>query len=145
MVVDTFEVVRMITTLRPFYRTYRAVYGMTGEVGRTNSKGELYGDRLKSVLATKCHLNNLLCAMPYLDAKTAKSICISVVQILGLNTHVFLSKLANRGMHTFQEVCSFQFPVASNSVKDHLKEIFVGLSLIEVKNKRNCFHNLYLY
>lgn len=29
--------------------------GMTCEVARVASKGKLYGDRLKSVLATKCH------------------------------------------------------------------------------------------
>lgn len=119
--------------------------GMTGEVARMASKGKLYGDRLKSVLATKCHLNNLLSTISYLDANTAKSISVPVVQIMGLNTHVFVLKLANRGIYTLQEVCSFRFPVASNSLKDNLKEIVDGLSLIEVKNKQKRFHNLYLY
>ncbi|KAI8094894.1 uncharacterized protein B0P05DRAFT_166991 [Gilbertella persicaria] len=104
---------------------------MTGEVARMASKGKLYGDRLKSVLATKCHLNNLLSTISCLDANTAKSISVPVVQIMGLNAHVFVLKLVNRGIYTLQEVCSFRFPVATNSLKDNLKEIVDGLSLIE--------------
>lgn len=59
--------------------------------------------------------------------------------------HWFFVDVANRGIYTLQEVCSFRFPVASNSLKDNLKETVGRLSLIEVKNKRKRFHNLYLY
>ncbi|KAI8060617.1 uncharacterized protein B0P05DRAFT_458045, partial [Gilbertella persicaria] len=73
-----------------------------GEVARMAFKGKLYGDRLKSVFATKCHVNNLLSTVSYLDANTAKSISVPVVQIMGFSAHVFVLKLADRGIYTLQ-------------------------------------------
>lgn len=71
---------------------------MTGEAARVASKGKLYGDRLKSALAAKCHLNNLMSMIAFFDDITTKSISVPVVQIMRLNTHVFILKLASRGI-----------------------------------------------
>ncbi|KAI9251309.1 hypothetical protein EDC94DRAFT_622042 [Helicostylum pulchrum] len=42
-----------------------AVDGATGEIARKATKTKLYADRLKSVLATKCHLNTFLKSLRY--------------------------------------------------------------------------------
>lgn len=44
-----------------------AVDGATGEIARKATKTKLYADRLKSVLATKCHLNTFLKSLRYIS------------------------------------------------------------------------------
>lgn len=98
-------------------------------------KKKLYGDRLKSVLATKCHINNFLATMPFLCAAIVKKIIFPIIQIMGLNVHVLSLRLGNNGIYILQEVASFRFPTTALKIKDNMKEMIDGLALIEVKKK----------
>ncbi|KAI8642310.1 hypothetical protein BD408DRAFT_432420 [Parasitella parasitica] len=107
------------------------VDGMNGEVAKQATKAKLYGDRLKSVLATKCHINNFLATIPYLDVASVKKILFPVIQIMGLNVHVLILRLGNKSIYVLQEIATFRFPTTTVKIKDNLKEMIDGLALIE--------------
>ncbi|KAI8883385.1 hypothetical protein K501DRAFT_285400 [Backusella circina FSU 941] len=107
------------------------VDGMNGEVAKQATKAKLYGDRLKSVLATKCHINNFLATIPYLDVASVKKILFPILQIMGLNVHVLVLRLGNKGIYVLQEMATFRFPTTTVKIKDNLKEMIDGLALIE--------------
>lgn len=57
--------------------------GGTGEVARKATAAKLYSDRLKSVKATKCHLNEFLSSSTYLKESTVAEVRFPIVQIMG--------------------------------------------------------------
>lgn len=67
--------------------------GGTGEVAKMAIQSKLFSDKLKSVLATKCHLNDFLNSARYLDVANVKEIKFPTVQIMGLDAHLCVMRL----------------------------------------------------
>lgn len=59
------------------------VDGMTAEVAKKATKRKLYGDKLKSILASKCHINNFLQTVSYITADEIKKLKFPIMQIMG--------------------------------------------------------------
>jgi hypothetical protein len=62
-----------------------SVEAVTGEFASTEAtnKVKLYGDKLKSVLASKYHLNSLLKKLIYLPQSQASNVHMPILQIMG--------------------------------------------------------------
>lgn len=67
--------------------------GLTGEVTKRATKKKLYDGKLKSVLATKCHLSNFLKSVPFIFSTSIKKVDVPSIQIMGLDVHVYLLKM----------------------------------------------------
>lgn len=111
------------------------VDGITAEVAKQATKAKLYSDRVKSVLAAKCHINNFLATIPYLDVASVKKIRFPIIRIMGFNAHVPILRLGNKGIYVLLKTATFCFPTTTVEVKDNPKEMIDGLALIEVKTK----------
>ncbi len=57
------------------------VDGLTAEVVKEVAKHKLYDDKLKSILASKCHINNFLQTVPYITAEDIKKEIGSALQL----------------------------------------------------------------
>ncbi|KAG1138652.1 hypothetical protein G6F37_011152 [Rhizopus arrhizus] len=115
------------------------VDGTTAEIAKKAAPKKLFMDKLKSVLGTKCHMNNFLLSIPFIPAKEIKNVVLPIVQIMGFDVRVYTLQLANRGVYILQDLTSFSFPTNYNSLKHGLSKIINGLScieslLIELKN-----------
>ncbi|GAA5803636.1 hypothetical protein HPULCUR_009119 [Helicostylum pulchrum] len=110
------------------------VDGTTAEVAKKATPKKLFTDKLKSVLGTKCHLNNFLQTIPFIPAKEIKNVVFPIVQIMGFNVHVYTLRLANRGVYILQDETSFSFPTSYTSLKLGLEKVIDGLSGIEVSS-----------
>ncbi|KAI7847743.1 hypothetical protein BDC45DRAFT_525199 [Circinella umbellata] len=84
--------------------------GGTGEVARKATPSKLFSDRLKSVLATKCHLNSFLKEATYLKESDITEVRFPIVQMMGLDAHLCVLKLNGRKSYVLEEVCAFPFP-----------------------------------
>lgn len=72
------------------------VDGATAEAAKKATPKKLFMDKLKTVLGTKCHLNNFLGTIPFIPAKDIKSVVLPVIQIMGFDVQVYTLRLANR-------------------------------------------------
>lgn len=111
------------------------VDGMTAEAAKTATKHKLYGDKLKSILASKCHINNFLQTVPYITAEEIKKLKFPIMQIMGMNVHVYVLRLPYRGIYVVDNEFSFSFPCNTKSLRENIEKIIDGLSLVEVSIK----------
>lgn len=108
--------------------------GGTGEVARTATPRKLFSDRLKSVLATKCHLNHFLESATYLDEAIVTQIKFPVVQMMGLDAHLCTLRSDGKKSYVLEEVCAFPFPVSLSGIRSGgVENLINGLSKIEVR------------
>lgn len=108
------------------------VDGLTAEVAKTATKSKLYHDKLKLILATKCHINNFLASVPYIKADQIKKLKFPIIQIMGMNLHVYTLRLAYRGTYVLEDLCDFSFPTGFISLREEVEKMIDGLSMIEV-------------
>ncbi|GAA5805709.1 hypothetical protein HPULCUR_011233 [Helicostylum pulchrum] len=85
------------------------VDGMTAEVAKAATKRKIYGDKLKSILASKCHINNYLNTVPYITAEDIKRLKFPIMQIMGI----------------------FSSPCNMRSLRNDVEKLIDGLSLEE--------------
>ncbi|KAI9481586.1 MAG: hypothetical protein EXX96DRAFT_448840, partial [Benjaminiella poitrasii] len=71
-------------------------------ISTINSK--LYNDKLKLLLVSKCHLNSLLMAMPFIPKAKIKLISFPLIQIMGLSCHVHTLSLIDKRVYLLQKV-----------------------------------------
>lgn len=109
------------------------VDGTTAEVAKKVTPNKLFMDKLKSVLGTKCHMNNFLGTIPFIPAREIKNVVFPIVQIMGFDVRVYTLQLANRGLYILQDHAFFSFPINYGSLKLGLTKIINGLSCIEVR------------
>lgn len=66
-----------------------SVEAVTGEFtsDKATTEGKLYGDKLKSVLASKCHLNAIIEKLEFLPASKVSSIRLPILQAVLLGDH----------------------------------------------------------
>ncbi|KAI7888557.1 uncharacterized protein EV154DRAFT_604744 [Mucor mucedo] len=114
------------------------VDGTTAEVAKkaqpfyfNTSPKKLFMDKLKSVLGTKCHVNNFLSSVPFIPAKDIKNVVFPIVQIMGFDVHIYSLQLVNRSLYVLQDLDSFSFPTNYTSLKHGLAKVINGLSCIE--------------
>ncbi|KAI7888555.1 uncharacterized protein EV154DRAFT_553773 [Mucor mucedo] len=107
------------------------VDGRTAEVAKKASPKKLFMDKLKSVLGTKCHVNNFLSSVPFIPAKDIKNVVFPIVQIMGFDVHIYSLQLVNRGLYLLQDLDSFSCPTNYTSLKHGLAKVINGLSCIE--------------
>lgn len=83
----------------------------TGEIAscKTTIRSKLYGDKLQSVLASKCHFNHLISKLRSIRPHKLKTIYIPIVQIMGLSCTVHALSLADKQLYFVQNVLAFEF------------------------------------
>lgn len=111
------------------------VDGMTAEVAKTATKHKLYGDKLKSILASKYHINNFLKTVPYITVEGIKKLRFPIMQIMGMNIHVNVLRLPCRGIYVVDNEFSFSFSCSMRSIRENIEKLIDGLSLVEVSIK----------
>jgi hypothetical protein len=118
--------------------------GITGELAKKKSttKSKLYKDKLKSVLAVKCHLNKLIASLPYLPVSRIKNIYIPIVQIMGLDCHIFCLSLVDKNVYILQDIYNFKYPRTLREIKAKgIEKVLAGLSLLDVSyNMHQPYH-----
>lgn len=107
------------------------VDGLNGEVAKKATKKKLYDDKLKSILASKCHLNNFLNSVPFITINDIRKVYFPIIQIMGFNIHIYILKLVNRKMYVVEDVFSFTFPISIINIRSEIENIINGLSLVE--------------
>ncbi|CAO3652529.1 unnamed protein product [Mucor hiemalis] len=81
--------------------------GGTGEVAKKATTAKLYSDRLKSVMATKCHLNEFLTSATYLKESIVTEVRFPVVQIMGLDAHLCTMRLKAKNLTSSRKFVRF--------------------------------------
>ncbi|KAI7852097.1 hypothetical protein BDC45DRAFT_514304 [Circinella umbellata] len=77
---------------------------------RTTSS-KLYNDKLKSVLASKCHLNTLLNKLDNLNFITLQGVYIPIVQILGLSVAIHTLSIIDKNFTSYKKLQNSRFLV----------------------------------
>ncbi|KAI9247575.1 hypothetical protein EDC94DRAFT_528830, partial [Helicostylum pulchrum] len=92
---------------------------------------KLYDDKLKSILASKCHFNNFLNSIPFVSANDIRKVFLPIIQIMGFDVHIYILKLVNRKLYIIEDVFSFSFPTVAKDIRSGIEKIINGLSLVE--------------
>lgn len=107
--------------------------GATGEVARKATKRKFYNDRLKSVLASKCHLNAFLESLLHISEEDIVNAVFPLVQIMGLEARISSLRLAGKKLYVVEDLYYFNFPRTLGQIKaGDLESLINGLALIEV-------------
>ena len=111
------------------------VESATGEFASTSntSTTKLYKDKLKSVLASKVHLNSILKSMKLIPPSAINSITVPIVQIMGTSCYIYALSLVDKEVYCVQDVCSFCFPRTLKELKQQeFEKMVCCLSKLEV-------------
>ncbi|CAO3588499.1 unnamed protein product [Absidia cylindrospora] len=94
---------------------------VTGDAAsrRGTTTGKLYGDRLKSVLATKCHLNRLIKYLQYIPLNKLKSIFVPIVQVMGMNCSVLAMSIIDKNVYAVQTISDMTYPRTLSEIRDN--------------------------
>lgn len=84
--------------------------GCTGELARKATIKKIYKDKLKSTVATICHLNALVQDMSFARASDVRLIKMPILQIAGFAGKLSVLSLNRRKEYHLEEVSSFCFP-----------------------------------
>ena len=94
---------------------------------------KLYKDKLKSILVSKAHLNNIIKNMKNATSAAIKSIKIPVVQIMGATCYVYSLSLVDKKVYCVQDVCSFVYPRSYLGIENgSLNDMLNGMAKIKV-------------
>ncbi|KAG2220979.1 hypothetical protein INT45_006512, partial [Circinella minor] len=72
---------------------------------------------LKSVLATKCHLNSFLKEATYLKESDITQVKFPIVQMMGLDAYLCVLKSNGRKSYVIEEACAFPFPSSLRRIR----------------------------
>jgi hypothetical protein len=88
---------------------------------------------MKSVIATKCHLNKLLTKMPFLPPRQTKSLYMPIIQIMGLDCSIYAMCLVDKQLYAIQKVAQLKYPRTVRELRQGgLKKLVLGLECISV-------------
>ncbi|KAG2217945.1 hypothetical protein INT45_008561 [Circinella minor] len=119
---------------------------VTGEFGSYNAvtTTKLYKDKLKSVFASKVHLNHIIQQMKYLPVNHIQTIQIPIIQILGMSCYIYSVSIVDKKVYCVQDVCNFVYPRTLPELADKGFEKMVSC-IYKVKemidNIRDCQQN----
>ncbi|KAI8058782.1 hypothetical protein BDF21DRAFT_429993 [Thamnidium elegans] len=98
----------------------------------TTINSKLYNDKLKLALVSKCHLNSLLMAMPFIPKTKIKLIRLPLIQIMGLSCHIYALSLIDKGVYLLQRICSVTYPFTHIHLQTGgLQKIVQAFSVVE--------------
>lgn len=89
----------------------------TGEVAKKATVKKIYKDKLKSTIASKCHLNAFLKQLPFLRAQDVPRIKITIIQIAGFNGKLSVLSLPKKKEYKLEEISSFCFPKSLKQIE----------------------------
>lgn len=105
---------------------------------KATNKKKHYSDKLKAVMATKCHLNHRLSTITYLPLPKIKSARIPIIQVMGLDCHIYCLSLVDKNVYVLQDIFSMTYPKTLNQIKaGALKKINDEMSLIRVSTVKH--------
>lgn len=107
------------------------VDGLTAEVAKKAFKSKLYDDKLKSILATKCHVNNFLKNALFITTADIKKLRSSIIEIMGMGIHVYILRIPCRGLYVVNDECHFSFPTSEKLLRSELEKMVDCLSHVE--------------
>ncbi|KAI9252222.1 hypothetical protein EDC94DRAFT_526061, partial [Helicostylum pulchrum] len=109
------------------------VEALTGEFAstRTTTEGKIYNDKLKSVLASKCHLNALLGTLIFLPENQVKNICISIIQIMGQNLSLYALSLVEKEVYTVQNIMNVEYTRTIKKLRGGVDKIITLFSHVD--------------
>lgn len=105
---------------------------------KATNKKKHYSDKLKAVLASKCHLDHLLSIIKYLPSHKIKSVHMPIIQVMVLNCHIYSLSLVDKNVYVLQDIYSITYPKTLNAIKTGgLKKLVDGMSLIMVSKVKH--------
>ncbi len=105
----------------------------TGEFARQARPTKLFGDKLKSIIATKAMLNSI--ATKYkLNTEEIMKLKFPIIQVMGLEATISVFSLVAPKLYILQDIYAMNFPASCKDLRnDGIKKIYHGLLMIEVK------------
>lgn len=106
-----------------------------GEFARskTSTLCKYYDDKAKSVLAGKAHINKFITSAKRLPARLIPTIQYPIIQVMGLNCHVFSLSLVDKNVYILQKIKSLSYPRTFQELRSGgIKKLIDGLNIIKV-------------
>ncbi|CAO3699365.1 unnamed protein product [Rhizopus stolonifer] len=96
------------------------VEAATGEFAsdKATTEGKLYRDKLKSVLASKCHLNALLEKLSFLPVSQVSNIRLPILQVMGQSISLYVISSIDKQVYAVQNVIDAEYPRNVKMVRD---------------------------
>ncbi|KAI9024299.1 hypothetical protein CLU79DRAFT_844944 [Phycomyces nitens] len=119
------------------------VDGCTGEMAKKAAVKKIYKDKLKSVIASKCHLNTFLKEVPYIHAQDVPLIKIPIIQVAGFSGKLSVLSLPKKKEYKLDDV-SFCFPKSLQQIRTgYLENLIDFLSTIDdlLGDLRKIYHD----
>lgn len=92
-----------------------------------------YADKAKSALVGKAHLNHLIATTTYLPAHLIPTIQYPIIQIMGLNCHVFSLSLIDENLYVLQKIRTMSYPKTFFELREgKLRLLIEGSHVIRV-------------
>ncbi|KAG1047608.1 hypothetical protein G6F46_004570 [Rhizopus delemar] len=103
----------------------------TGEFARQPTPRKLYKDRLKSTIAAKATINDIL-KNSSLTIDDLHSLKIPIIQVMGFECEVFVVALVEPKLYTIEKVHVMNFPVTNKNLRNNgIEAIIQGLAFVE--------------
>ncbi|KAG0169770.1 hypothetical protein DFQ28_002914, partial [Apophysomyces sp. BC1034] len=110
--------------------TMDAITGEAAKQAAITSK-KLLNDKLKSSLATKAHLNLFVRSLKHLPDMHIGQVTIPIVQIMGLDFHLYGMKIVDKGLYIMDEYYKVTYPRSILELKKNgLTNIFTMLNIV---------------
>ncbi|KAI8986949.1 hypothetical protein BDB01DRAFT_834041 [Pilobolus umbonatus] len=99
--------------------------------GQESNSKKIHKDKLKSVIASKCHLNTFLKEVPYIHAQDVPLIKIPIIQVAGFSGKLSVLSLPRKKEYKLDDVSSFCFPKLLQQIQTgYLENLIDFLSTI---------------
>jgi len=106
----------------------------TGEMAKKATVTKIYKDKLKSVIASKCHLNTFIKEVPYIRAQDVPLIKIPIIQVAGFSRKLSVLSLPKKKEYKLEDVSPFCFPKSLQQIQTgYLENLINFLSTIDVR------------
>lgn len=109
-----------------------ALEGCTGEIARRATVKKVFRDKLKSTIASKCHLNTILKEMTFIRGGDVKLVKIPILQIAGFDAKLSVLSLVKKKEYMLEEISSFSFPKSlyqlQNGTLEHMVNVLATVN-----------------
>jgi hypothetical protein len=105
-----------------------------GELAKKTAINEskYYSDKLKAILVAKQHLNEVIKATKFLPTNTVHNISVPVLQIMGMNCHLYTISMIDKGIYALHKIFTMSYPITNHEIRrGSIQKIVRGFSLIE--------------
>lgn len=108
--------------------------GCTGEITKKATVKKIYKDKLKSTIASKCHLNTFIKEIPYIRVQDIPFIKMPIIQVAGFNGKLSVMSLPKKKEYKMEDVYSFCFLKSLQQIRTGSLECLINfLSTIDVR------------